>query len=147
MSRSGYTEDFGYDEPGRCNLYRGSVARALRGKRGQAMLQELSEALDSMPKKRLADRSFQRSDGDVCTLGCLLRSRGVDTSELDAAVGHDEGDVSQEAAESLNIARCMAAEVMFENDDPFGYRVIEETPEERWIRMRAWVESQIQEGT
>ena len=147
MSRSGYTEDYGHDEPYRYNLYRGTVARATSGKRGQAMLRELLGALDSMPQKRLAARSFQRSDGDVCALGCLLRSRKVDTAELDAAVGDDgdeyEDDVSHLAAAAVGVARALAAEVMWENDQAyFGT----ETPEERWQRMRTWVSRQLEEA-
>ena len=134
------------------NLYRGTVARAMRGKRGQSMLRELALALDAMPVKRLASRSFQTAKGgDVCTLGCLLRVRGVDTTELDAAIGDPcddyPEDVSEAAGSALGVARSMAAEIMFENDDPFCHRVVNETPEERWARMRFWVDSQILEAT
>ena len=145
MSRSGYTEDFGYDEPGRMNLYRGNVARAIQGKRGQAMLRELAVAMDAMPVRGLVARSFKGKDGKVCPLGCLLVARGVDVGPLDAAVGDDDeyaDSVAQEAADAVGVARSMAAEVMFENDDPFGFRG-PETDEERWARMRRWVDSQI----
>lgn len=44
MSRSGYVDDYEYLE-----LYRASVERAIRGKRGQAFLRELAKVLDSVP--------------------------------------------------------------------------------------------------
>ena len=42
----------------------------------------------------------------------------------------------------LNIAGCMVQEVMFENDEAGGYYSRQnETPEQRWGRMRGWVAS------
>ena len=147
MSRSGYTDDFGYDEPWRHNLYRGRVRRSIAGKRGQKMLRELAAALDAMPVKALVPGSFQRcDDGKVCTLGCLLRARGVDTSELEAAIGDDPDyaeDVSQEAADAVGVARPMAAEIMYLNDE---HPLWNETDAERWTRMRRWVQSEIRGG-
>ena len=142
MSRSGYTDDFGYDDPREYNLYRASVDRSIKGKRGQAMLRELADALDAMPVKKLISRSFAGEAG-VCTLGCLLKARGVDTSGLEDALGDEDDyqeDVSEEVAQVLDVARPLAAEVMFLNDDfPFY-----ETDEQRWKRMRAWVDQHLQ---
>lgn len=148
MSRSGYSEDYGDDYPGQVNLYRGSVTRAIAGKRGQAFLRELANALDAMPEKRLGANSFQPGDGPVCTLGCIAKARGVDTSRLDRYLADnwddDYADVSDDAGDLLGIARCMAAEIMYLNDDDFGLRTAGETPEQRWTRMRAWVQSKLE---
>lgn len=42
----------------------------------------------------------------------------------------------------MNGATCLAQEVAYENDEG-AYR---ETPEQRWTRMRAWVERNIKRG-
>lgn len=134
MSRSGYTDD-----PEDLGLWRAAVARALRGRRGQAALRDIAAALDAMPQKRLASNSFQREGGEVCTLGALAASRGVDMSDMEP---HQDPDGWTEEVDRhivgkrLNIAPAMSAEVMFMNDEGcYG----NETPEERWTRMRAWV--------
>ena len=123
MSRSGYSDDYEYME-----LYRQAVRRAITGYRGQAFLRKLLAALDAMPVKRLIVNEIRNGAGDVCALG-----------SLDASV--DEYDASS-LAEHFGIARALAAEIVYENDEGVmvGRRI--ETPEERWTRMRAWVESQ-----
>ena len=77
MSRHGYTDD-----AENVAMWRGRVASAIRGKRGQKMLRELRDALDAMPEKRLVARQLQTAAGECCTLGCLARSKGVDLSEV-----------------------------------------------------------------
>lgn len=147
MSRSGYSDSFGDERPGQLELYRANVERAFAGKRGQAFLRELATTLDAMPVKRLAAESFQ-AGGEDCTLGCVLRARGVDTTELDDALeqGGPDGDrdVSEQAAAALGLPRCMAAELMFHNDE--GGLAWNETPEQRWQRMRRnvarWLEGE-----
>ena len=67
-----------------------NAKRALKGKKGQAVLKELHEALCAMPEKRLISSVFaditvapkgdgkslyQRISGEVCTMGCLLVHR------------------------------------------------------------------------
>ena len=65
MSRHGYSEDGDSDFP--VALYRGRVASAIRGKRGQKMLKELLAALDAMPTKELHAEVFDDPDeGRVC---------------------------------------------------------------------------------
>ena len=44
---------------------------SLQGKRGQALLIELADALDAMPDKRLYPGSFATAEGEFCTLGVL----------------------------------------------------------------------------
>lgn len=139
MSRSGYSNDC-YDEDNRIHLYRGRVANAIRGKRGQKFLRELLVQLDAMPERRLTTSQLQ-ADGQVCTLGVMTRARGIDTSDpnewqfdvddwsqnewvIDNLVGH------------LDIAEPMVREIMYMNDDGTWKM---ETPEDRWRRMRNWV--------
>lgn len=131
MSRSGYSEDLDDFER---NLYRGTVARAIRGQRGQRFFRDLVAALDAMPEKRLVAAAF-KTPGGVCALGCLMRAR-----ELDVPEGYDvEAEL---AAEPLDIARVLAKETTYLNDECGPQS---ETPEARWSRMRQWAVRHIRE--
>lgn len=64
MSRSGYTEDCdGWD----LIRWRGAVASAIRGKRGQAFLREALAALDAMPEKQLISHDLVAFEYDPLT--------------------------------------------------------------------------------
>lgn len=132
MGRSGYVEDF--DDIGSLNLYRATVDRALGGRRGQAFLSEMADALDAMPVKELIAGDLVREDGACCAIGSVAIARKADISQL------DEGEPDDVAA-AFGIARSMACEIAFVNDDDFGFK--SETPGERWTRVRAWVAKQI----
>jgi hypothetical protein len=127
MSRSGYSEDCE-----NLNLYRGSVERAIKGKRGQSFLREMAAALDAMPVKELIADDVVSDDGRVCAIGSVALARGTDISRLDI---HD-GD---QVAARFGIARSLACEIEYENDE-YG---APETPAERWTRMRQWVADQL----
>jgi hypothetical protein len=127
MSRSGYSDDCdGWD----LIRWRGAVKSALRGKRGQSFLREMAAALDAMPKKRLIESALVREDGEVCAMGAVCKARGLDVSGIDP---YD----SPVVAGRVGLAHAMVAEIASINDDDFGWK--EETPEDRWMRMRAWV--------
>lgn len=132
MTRSGYSDDL--DEQA-CNLWTGAVTRALRGKRGQALLVDLRDALDAMPVKRLIFGELE-TDGEVCALGAVARHRGLDVSGVDPYECRD-------VAKAFGVAPALAAEVMSVNDDDICPRNPNETPEERWRRVRAWVDERI----
>lgn len=130
MSRSGYSED--------CEMWdlirwRGAVRAALNGKRGQAFLRELAEAMDAMPEKRLVAHALQNEAGEVCALGVVGQARGIDLEEF-------ETDDAEGIADAFGLARAMVREIEYENDEG-TYRT--ETPGERWSRMRAWVDARI----
>lgn len=129
MSRHGYSDDL---DTTTLNLYRGRVANAVRGKRGQQFLRELADALDAMPIKELIYGELVSEEGDVCAIGAVCKARGLDVSKID----YEEPD---EVAKAVGIATCMAAEIEFTNDD-WSYS---ESPAKRWQRMRKWVEEQI----
>jgi hypothetical protein len=131
MSRSGYTDD--YDNNWRLIMWRGQVASAIRGKRGQSMLKDLLTALDAMPEKRLISNDLVNSEGEVCAIGALGKSRGIDMATIDP---EDPDQVSA----VFNIAPQLACEIAYENDEG---RWRTETPEERYQRMRDWVVSNI----
>lgn len=133
MSRSGYSDD--------CDgwaliRWRGEVSYALRGARGQKFLAELRDALDAMTEKRLIANELQQ-DGCYCTLGVIGAARGVELGRIDA---YDY----EQVAKSFGIAEAMAQEIMFWNDESPWYEDSVETPEQRWKRMRRWVQEQIQ---
>ncbi|QJI28923.1 hypothetical protein HKK55_09410 [Pseudomonas sp. ADAK18] len=133
MSRSGYSDDYsGWD----LVCWRGAVNSALKGKRGQAFLIELRDALEAMPAKRLIADSLQ-ADGEFCTIGALGAKRGVDMKALDP-------DDREAVGEAFDIAPAMASEIVFMNDEASWQA---ETPEQRWVRMRDWITSQIKVET
>ena len=124
VSRSGYVDD---GEQWGFIRWRGQVASAMRGKRGQAFLRELIEALDAMPEKRLIAHDLQSDDGNVCAIGSVGARRGVDMSKLDP---YDDGGV----ANTFGIAPQMVREIEYMNDEAYWGQ----TPEGRWKFMRDW---------
>lgn len=132
MSRSGYVDDYDEQFPNALALYRTSVEQAIYGKRGQAFLRDLIAALDAMPEKKLISDQLE-AEGAVCAIGSVGKMRGVDMSGIDP---YDHASLSK----TFGIARCLAAEVMFENDEGAGYWVVDEDPEKRWQRMRDWAQ-------
>lgn len=161
MSRSGYTDDM--DDPLAHGRWRQAVKRSLEGKRGQALLADLLQALDAMPDKRLYPGSFATPEGEFCTLGVLGARRGTKMDDLGDEDWCDTGAVGQR----FGIAPAMAAEIMYLNDeyivDTWKWVDVEicgpmrpyypdwgkhtrsvsvpndNHPQERWRRMRAWV--------
>jgi hypothetical protein len=127
MSRSGYSEECDGSE---LAMYRGQVASAIRGKRGQTFLRELATAMDAMPVKELIANELIRADGACCTIGIVCKSRNIDVSKID----YEE---PMEVARAVDVAWQLAAEIEWENDDRMWKP---ETPSERWTRMRKWVD-------
>jgi len=130
MSRSGYTDCD--DDPLRIGRWRAQVASSIRGKRGQSFLRELIAALEAMPEKVLIKNELVTAEGDVCAIGAVCKSRGLDVSGVDYGF-------ADEVAACVGIAHQMAAEIEWENDEG-GWR---ETDEERWSRMRRWAEARL----
>lgn len=127
MSRSGYVDD--YDDAGCGNLWRANVDRAIGGKRGQKFLREMADALDAMPMKELVKDNIVQDSEHVCAIGSVAIARQLDVSQLDV---EDAGAV----AKTFGIARALACEIAYENDEVGVYN---ETPADRWARMRKWV--------
>lgn len=133
MSRSGYVEGDGWASI----CWRGAVASAIRGKRGQAFFNELLVAMDKMPVKRLIAHELE-TNGEFCTLGVLGNSRGLDMGKIDP-------DEPEQVSSAFDIACALAQEVVFMNDEYWDYWK-EELPEDRWTRMRSWISDQIITG-
>lgn len=164
MSRHGYTDDTDdMDDPLAHGRWRAQVQSALRGKRGQALLRELAEALDAMPDKRLYPGRFATAEGEFCALGVLGEKRGTKMDDL----GDEDWCDTALVGERFGIANAMALEIMYLNDeymvDTWKWVDIEicgpmrpyypdwdrhirtvrvhndNHPQERWQRMRDWV--------
>lgn len=153
MSRSGYTDYDDGDYP--VALYRGTVASATRGKRGQRFYKELLAALEAMPVKELHAEIFDDpDDGKVCALGALARVKGIDTTRLDP----EDDYAAHVLAEKFDVADCLTRETIYINDEGarprnirlnFGHlhgeynAVVEEPADVRWRRVHNWVARQI----
>lgn len=136
MSRSGYVE-LHEMEPGQYAMFRGQVASAVRGRRGQRFIRDLADALDAMPDKLLAGHFvFEACSGLRCALGVALQARGVPVPERAAEVWDPDdwgADATRAVAEALDIHPVLAAEVVFLNDEAAA-----PTPRGRWRFMRDW---------
>ena len=99
--------------------------------RSQMFLIELAQDMDAMSEKILIANELIDSNGSCCTIGVICKARGIDVAEIDYDDPHS-------VASRVGIAHQMVSEIENENDD---WR--KETPEERWIRMRKWVDSNI----
>ena len=132
MSRSGYNND-NIEDPWRWIMWRGAVASAIRGARGQAFLRELIDTLDAMPKKTLVVGELQ-ADGEFCALGVVGQARGIDLTTLDT-------ENWRQISDTFDIARPLAREIMFENDEGSCWRDAQGT--DRWAHMRRWAESKL----
>jgi len=149
MSRSGYIEDM--DDQWAFIRWRGYVASAIRGKRGQAFLREMLAAMDAMPEKRLIAKELECADG-VCAIGTVGKARGVDMSALDPE-NYDA------VATTFGINEKLAQEIVYMNDEAFIFETDAKgcikrdengkslylTPEGRFEKMRAWIVSHIRE--
>lgn len=155
MSRAGYHEDGSEWDLIR---WRGAVTSAIRGKRGQAFLREMLAALDALPEKKLitgalvfdgqadwdtevivgADRLVMGDGhpvqiGDVCAMGAVVRARGQDVSQIDPYCAEDVAGI-------MGVADALAREIAYINDEEGPHR---ESPEQRFQRVRRWVEAKI----
>ena len=129
MSRSGYGDAINNWVLIR---YRGAVASAIRGARGQAFLREMLAVLDAMPVKELIERDLVK-DGAVCALGAVGMARGIDMSGIDV-------EDAEAIAKMFGIAEAMVREIEYENDD--GYiraNPLSSIEARRWHHVRAWV--------
>jgi len=130
MSRAGYSDEL--DDNWSLICWRGAVASAIRGARGQAFLREMLAALDAMKDRRLIANDLI-AGGEVCAIGAVGAARGIDMTNLDP---EDYGTL----AAKFGIAEALTREIFFENDEGGSFK---ETPEARYLRVRRWVEEQI----
>lgn len=149
MSRSGYSDDI--DDNWSHIRWRGTVASAIRGKRGQAFLREMRGALDAMPEKKLVAMHLQSGES-VCAIGSVGMARGIDMSSIDPENCSQVGAI-------FDIADPMVQEIVYMNDEYWDWETEENgaikkdeagnyirlTEESRWKKMRKWVDGKITE--
>ena len=88
-----------------------------------------------MPEKRLIAHELQSKDGAVCALGALGRERGINMQPIDP-------EDAVKVAAVFDVATPLAREIVYQNDEAaYG----NETPEARYQRVLAWVQSNIRE--
>ena len=130
MSRSNYSEDL---ETWDLVRWRGAVKKAINGRRGQAFLREMLRTFDAMPERKLV-RGELEGKGGVCALGAVGCSRRLDMSKVDV-------EDPELVAALFGIAKALAAEIEYENDEAYWY---DESEEARFNRMREWVLKNLQ---
>jgi len=130
--RINYSED--EDFPGQFELWQANCERSLRGKRGQQELRELRAALLALPEKRLIHGALEDERGYVCAVGAYAKHKGVELSKFD--VDSNTDDVGIEAG----MPRLVAWKVVEMNDLQLDHL----TPEQRYEKMFAWVESKLE---
>ena len=134
MSRSEYHDDG--DNPWGLIMWRGAVASAVRGLRGQAFLREMAEALDSMQVRELLHGELQCAGG-VCAVGRVAQARGIDWTDVEAYGNNDY------LASEMGIAPALVREIEYVNDEFSFFERNLNSNEQRWHTVRDWVEKQI----
>lgn len=149
MSRSGYMDDCDQWDLIR---WRGQVASAIRGKRGQAFLLEMWNAMQALPEHKLIANDLE-VEGAVCAIGSVGKARGIDMSKLDP-------DDYDSVAAAFGVPHQLAQEIVFMNDEGFSDEYVEGpgpnrfsgpgvwvrirlTPEQRFAKMKKWIEAQL----
>lgn len=150
MSRFDFDNDEGTEAS--YELWRANVKRALKGRRGQKALREMREALLALPVKRLIEGSLcdLGPDGEAsfCAVGAYALYKRQQNGESAESATHelarlDTGEEYElptvEEGVDQGLRRTLAYELAMKNDETFG----DCTPEQRYTRYLAWVESQI----
>lgn len=129
--RINYSEDEDY--PGQFELWQANCVRSLRGKHGQEELRQLRIALLALPDKRLIHGLLEDDEGGVCAVGAYGKHKGLDLSTF--AVDSDTDEVG--------IAGGMPSLVAWKVVEMNDIELDHVTPEQRYSRMLAWIESQL----
>jgi hypothetical protein len=141
MSRINVSEDC--DEfPNAAELWHANIQRSLAGRKGQAILRELRDALLALPQKRLIDEYVANEQGEVCTVGALLLERRVRAGEDREAALADLAkveDYTDSYAADKGVPKILAWWFAYVND----YELRHLTPEDRYAHVLRDVESRI----
>jgi hypothetical protein len=127
MSRSGYSDDCA---DWQLIQWRGAVASAKRGKRGQALLLEMWRAMQALPEHKLIAGDLE-ANGAVCALGALGKARGLDMARIDP-------EDHEAVAAAFGVAHALACEIMWMNDEGSP-----DDPEARYAAMKKWIEESL----
>lgn len=133
MSRSDYSDDL---DQWAIIRWRGAVAQAIRGKRGQRFLLDLKSALEELPKKQL-QRNVVVKNGEVCAIGALVKKQDGVTNAFEKEI--EEETIAEALSKKFDVSQAIVREIMFENDERCQWQ----DPMDRYKRMLAWVSEQI----
>lgn len=154
------SDDYDPQFPNEGELWEANLERHMRGAQGQRALRDLRDALLALPEKKLIHGRLADEQGYVCAVGAVALHRrsqkGDDPAavlaEMAALLKPDErwGEIDAWEAEertmnlgmSVGLKRCMAVTMSARNDGGW-YAPSDETPEQRFERVLAWVESNI----
>jgi hypothetical protein len=169
VSRSGYVDSDGENDLAMYG-WQANARRMMRGRQGQSFLWELYLSLEALPKKELITGGLVDEDGACCALGAVALRRGIEIPDDLKVRRNEDGDIDEDDADDfyeyvtplLKIKEMMTREVMYENDEgdqwhwpdgtichgvPWKLRDTpirrEDTPAERWQRVRRWVVSKL----
>ncbi len=145
MSR--FSDDFDEDFYNQQALYAQATKNALAGKRGQAALKELAEALLALPEKKLLEGQLYNEKDEVCAVGAMAVHRkmkkGMTRAEAVAELSKKYGDDCHSTIDcgmaDVGLLGCLAAEFAYINDE----EACASTPEERYEIVLKWVREQI----
>ena len=134
-----YNEDEGY--PGQFALWEANCRRSIRGRRGQAELKQLEAALRALPQQRLTKDTLVEGD-DVCAIGAYARYKGFTLAD------YDPEDETDQVGVAAGMPRLVAWSVVAQNDlhcnTFWGIPLVRDmTPEERYVKVLAWVRGHI----
>lgn len=172
MSRAGYNEvdDCDPDSALRGYGWQANVRRCIAGRKGQALLWELYQALEALPTREIVTGALlDTSTGSVCSLGALaVHRKMLIPAEFCTTGAPDDEPDEYEFADAMGplfgIKDMLAREIMYENDEGdqwhweddgtvcHGVRYGEtrkyrtsDTPAERWQRMRRWIVNRLKD--
>ena len=158
MSRSGYSDGDCDDTESFLRMcgWQANVKRCIAGRHGQGFLWELYQALEALPERRLITGALE-AHGAYCSLGAVAWARGLPIpetlrGEVDEDLEYELAEMYEGMGHMLGIKDMLAREIMWVNDEDDRLHYVEgppqhryseptreETPEERWHRVRRWV--------
>lgn len=135
-------------------LWQHNLWAALKGKRGQAALREVRDALLALPDKRLIagaacevkwDDNDRPEKAEFCLIGAYAFHKRVKGGEAPEKVIEELAAIeseweTQDAGRKVGLVGTLAWELAYRNDEEYAGL----TPEQRYAETLTWVESQIQ---
>jgi hypothetical protein len=144
-------DDYDEDYANQGLLWWANIDRHIKGAKGQAVLREIRDILQAMPEKVLITSRLADEKGHVCAVGAVALARRVAKGEsrddvlrdLAARIPEDDNYMGAHITASLGVQvglKYGLAWALGNANDAYW----KDTPEERYERVLAWVEKNIQ---